>query len=47
VLLSSGYAINGQAETLMQKGCQGFIQKPFNMAVLSEYVRKILDAAQD
>jgi PAS domain S-box-containing protein len=47
VLLSSGYAINGQAETLMQKGCQGFIQKPFNMAVLSEYVRKILDADQD
>jgi CheY-like chemotaxis protein len=46
VLLSSGYAINGQAETLMQKGCQGFIQKPFNMAALSEYVRKILDAAK-
>ena len=47
VLLSSGYAINGQAEALMKKGCQGFIQKPFNMAALSEYVRKILDASRD
>ncbi len=47
VLLSSGYAINGQAEALMKKGCQGFIQNPFNMAALSEFVRNILDAARD
>ncbi|MDJ0991873.1 MAG: PAS domain-containing protein [Desulfobacterales bacterium] len=46
VLLSSGYAINGQAEALLHKGCQGFIQKPFNMSALSEYVRKILDTAR-
>ncbi len=45
VLLSSGYAIDGQAEALLHKGCQGFIQKPFNMAALSEYVRKILEKA--
>ena len=43
VLLSSGYAISGQAEGLMDKGCQGFIQKPFDMAALSKYVRKLLD----
>jgi PAS domain S-box-containing protein len=43
VLLSSGYAINGQAEGLMQKGCQGFIQKPFDLAALSKSVRQILD----
>ncbi len=43
VLLSSGYAISGQAEGLMDRGCQGFIQKPFDMAALSKYVRKLLD----
>ncbi|MGD9332722.1 MAG: PAS domain-containing protein [Desulfobacterales bacterium] len=43
VLLSSGYAINGQAETIMRRGCQGFIQKPFNITTLSEHVRKTLD----
>ena len=43
VLLSSGYAINGQAEGLMQRGCQGFIQKPFDLAALSKSVRQILD----
>ncbi len=43
VLLSSGYAINGQADEIMQKGCNGFIQKPFNISELSRKVRKILD----
>ncbi len=45
VLLSSGYAIDGQANEIMQRGCNGFIQKPFNMIELSNHVRKILDAA--
>ncbi len=43
VLLSSGYALDGQAETILQKGCRGFIQKPFNLTELSEHVRKVLD----
>ena len=43
VMLSSGYAINGLAEDLMQRGCNGFIQKPFNIYELSEIVRRILD----
>jgi PAS domain S-box-containing protein len=45
VILSSGYAINGQANRVMQKGCEGFIQKPFNFAQLSQAIRKILDNA--
>jgi two-component system, cell cycle sensor histidine kinase and response regulator CckA len=45
VILSSGYARNGKAETVMQKGCDGFIQKPFDLASLSIKVRSILDAA--
>ncbi|MCP3953496.1 MAG: PAS domain S-box protein [Desulfobacterales bacterium] len=43
VMLSSGYAINGQANKIMQKGCNGFIQKPFNISKLSKKVREILD----
>jgi PAS domain S-box-containing protein len=43
VMLSSGYAINGQANEIMRRGCNGFIQKPFNLYELSRQVRKILD----
>ncbi len=43
VLLSSGYSINGQATEILERGCNGFIQKPFNMADLSKKIRDILD----
>jgi CheY-like chemotaxis protein len=43
VLLASGYSINGQARTIMDRGCKGFIQKPFSLADLSKKVRQILD----
>jgi len=43
VLLSSGYAMNGQAEKIMNRGCDGFIQKPFSAYELSQKIRKILD----
>jgi PAS domain S-box-containing protein len=43
VLLSSGYSINGQASHIMERGCDGFIQKPFNMQQLSVKMREILD----
>lgn len=36
VLLSSGYAVNGQAKQILEKGCKGFIQKPFSLAELSQ-----------
>jgi PAS domain S-box-containing protein len=42
VLLSSGYSINGEATTIMQKGCRGFIQKPFNLVQLSHKIRQSL-----
>jgi two-component system cell cycle sensor histidine kinase/response regulator CckA len=42
VLLSSGYSINGQASEIMNRGCNGFIQKPFNMEQLSRKIREIL-----
>ena len=43
IMLASGYAINGQAEEIMSRGCNGFIQKPFSVSVLSQKLRHILD----
>jgi PAS domain S-box-containing protein len=42
VLLSSGYSIDGEAAKIMERGCNGFIPKPFNIKELSEKIRKIL-----
>ena len=44
VLLSSGYSINGQATEILNRGCNGFIQKPFNLQNLSQNLRSILEA---
>ena len=43
VLLSSGYSIDGQATEILKRGCDGFIEKPFDMQGLSQGIRKILD----
>ncbi len=43
VLLSSGYSINGQAREIMDRGCMGFIQKPFAMDELSRIVKEVFD----
>ena len=43
VLLSSGYSIDGHAEKILSRGCDGFIQKPFDIKRLSLEIRKILD----
>jgi CheY-like chemotaxis protein len=43
VILSSGYSINGQAKDIMDRGCSGFIQKPFAMEELSLKVREVLE----
>jgi signal transduction histidine kinase/ActR/RegA family two-component response regulator len=43
VLLSSGYSIDGQASEIMNRGCNGFIQKPFLIKQLSQKIRDILD----
>lgn len=44
VLLSSGYGIDGQATEILERGCDGFIQKPFNIRQLSQRIKKILDS---
>lgn len=43
VLLSSGYSVNGLAEEILNKGCKGFIQKPFTLEKLSQRIRDVLD----
>lgn len=42
VLLSSGYSVDGQAKEILDRGCDGFIQKPFNMRELSGKLSKLL-----
>jgi len=42
-ILASGYSINGQAENIMKKGVEAFIQKPFSVGDLADAVRRVLD----
>ncbi len=42
VILSSGYSIDGQAEQIMEKGCNAFIQKPFTIGELSAKIREVM-----
>lgn len=44
VLLVSGYSLNKQVEDLMSLGCNGFIQKPFDIIQLSQKIRTVLNA---
>ncbi len=43
VLLLSGYSIDGQATEILERGCDGFMQKPFSIKELSGKIREILD----
>lgn len=43
ILLSSGYSLDRRASAIMQQGCNGFIQKPFNLKKVSHKIREILD----
>jgi PAS domain S-box-containing protein len=42
VLLASGYSIDDQAREIMERGCDGFIQKPFSMKTMSDKISEIL-----
>jgi two-component system cell cycle sensor histidine kinase/response regulator CckA len=44
VILSSGYSLEGQAAKILERGCNGFIQKPFNVSDLSRKIRGVLDS---
>ncbi len=42
IILSSGYSLMGQAGKIMEQGCDGFLQKPFDTAQLSREIRRVL-----
>jgi CheY-like chemotaxis protein len=42
-LLISGFSIEGEAQSLLDAGMKGFIQKPFNFSDFSKVVGKILN----
>lgn len=42
VLISSGYSLNGEAQSLLDQGARGFIQKPFHATELSALVATAL-----
>ncbi len=43
VLLSSGYSVSGEATEILRRGCNGFLQKPFNVYRFSQKIRTVLD----
>ena len=43
VILCSGYSIDGQATDILNRGCNAFIQKPFDLKTLSQHIRAVLD----
>lgn len=46
VLLASGYSVSGEASRILGRGCNAFIQKPFNIKQLNEKIRHVLDTAE-
>jgi CheY-like chemotaxis protein len=46
VLLLTGYSLEGQAKEIMERGCHGFMQKPFTMVDLSQKIRRIISNNQ-
>ncbi|MFZ0241994.1 MAG: PAS domain S-box protein [Desulfobacterales bacterium] len=46
VLLSSGYALDGKAGAIAKYGCDGFIQKPFDLNTLSQKIVCLLQIGE-
>ncbi|MFO0755559.1 MAG: PAS domain S-box protein [Byssovorax sp.] len=42
VLLASGYAIDEHAQALLDRGCVGFLSKPFDLKTLDETLRSLV-----
>jgi two-component system cell cycle sensor histidine kinase/response regulator CckA len=42
VLLASGYSMQGQAREIMNRGCDGFLQKPFTLEDISVRIRSLI-----
>ena len=46
VILSSGYSFNDEVGRMMERGCQAFIQKPFDIGEFSQKIRDVLGAGK-
>ena len=46
VLLSSGYDQNEQIQKMIDRGCDGFIHKPFTLSQLTTEIDKILNIGE-
>jgi len=44
VLLTSGYGITDEVKELLSRGCSGYVQKPFNLPILSREIDRIMEA---
>ncbi|MCE5263269.1 MAG: PAS domain S-box protein [Deltaproteobacteria bacterium] len=42
VLFCSGYSVNHRVQEILDRGCRGFLQKPFSLEILSNRVREAL-----
>jgi len=47
VIVCSGYSIDGPVREILESGADGFLQKPFRFAVLSEKIDEILHGSGD
>jgi len=43
VILTSGYDVDEQAAEIIERGCDGFMQKPFDVKELSQKIGDILN----
>jgi len=43
VILSSGYSLDGKASEIINRGCNGFIQKPFDIKELSGKLHQVMN----
>jgi CheY-like chemotaxis protein len=43
VLVSSGYSLSEEAARISKMGCNSFIQKPFDIYLISSKIREVLD----
>ncbi len=44
VILASGYSSEGEARKIINRGCWGFMQKPFKLHEFSSKIREVLDS---
>ena len=44
VLLASGYSVDGEAQTLLDEGVVGFIQKPYSIESLAAKLAEVFAA---